>query len=284
MALVITAALLMALIFLLFKIFDRRELPLFPVIVVNYVVAFVCGVAIAPPWLAGDLRPLLVPSLLLGVLFILVFYITGLSTQRAGVAATTVASKMSLVLTVLFAVIVHGERPDALEWSGIVLALVGVALASYVKGPVGARGVWMLPLVLFLGSAAIDISLNTTQRLLLTRATEAVFPTMVLGVAGLLGGTRMVLGSDRRVLLNPQVLLAGAILGTVNYASLYFILAALARSGFPASSTFPLMNIGVILFGTAASMLLFKERLLRLQWIGIAAAVLALVLIMHAHS
>ena len=39
------------------------------------------------------------------ILFITIFYMTGVSTQRAGVAATSVASKMSLVLTVAVAVL-----------------------------------------------------------------------------------------------------------------------------------------------------------------------------------
>ncbi len=64
------------------------------------------------------------------------------------------------------------------------------------------------------------------------------------------------------------------------YASLYFIVGALARSGLAASSVFPLMNIGVILFGTLASMHLFKERLRAVQWVGLACALIALVLIL----
>ncbi|MEZ4756441.1 MAG: EamA family transporter [Flavobacteriales bacterium] len=282
MVLILAAALCMALLFLLFKVYDKRGVPLLPTIVINYFVALMCGTIVAPAWEAGDLRPLIAPALILGFLFITLFYLTGLSTQRAGVAATSVASKMSLVLTVLAAVLMYDEAPGILGWTGIVLALAGVVLASWSRGPEGARGTWVLPLVLFLGNAAIDILLNHTQRTHLTPLTEPVLPTLIFGVAGMLGLFRLLGTKDRSHLGLPSVWLAGVLLGLVNYASLYFIVGSLARSGFAASSVFPLMNIGVILFGTAGSILVFQERLARVQWVGVGCAVIAMLLILLA--
>jgi drug/metabolite transporter (DMT)-like permease len=282
MALVTMAALCMALLFLLFKVFDRRSIPLLPAIVVNYFVAFSWGLAITRPWEEGIPSALLLPAAVLGILFISLFYLSGLSTQRAGVAATTVASKMSLVLTVLFMVLFFGERPSPMGWTGIILALVAVPAASYAPGAPGARGAWVLPGLLFVGNAAIDVVLNGVQRNLLDARTEPMFPTLVFGVAGALGGAALLLRREAAMLLEPRPLIGGVVLGTVNYASLYFIVGALARSGFAASSVFPLMNIGVILFGTIISLAAFRDRLHRVQWIGIVLAVAAMGLIIGA--
>ena len=282
MVLILFAALTMAGLFLLFKVYDKRNIPLLPTIVINYFMAFICGTVVAPPWQAGELSSLWLPALVLGVLFITIFYMTGLSTQRAGVAATSVASKMSLVLTVLAAVLLYDERPTTWGWMGILLALVGVVLSSWSTGPAGARGVWLLPALLFLGNAAIDITLNATQRDLLTPVTEPVLPTLIFGIAGVLGSLRLLFGRDLGELRDPRVWIAGVILGLLNYVSLYFIVGALARSGYPASSVFPLMNIGVILFGTIASVSFFGERLSRVQLWGISCSIVAMGLILSA--
>lgn len=282
MALVTLAALCMALLYFIFKVFERREVPLLPAIVVNYFTAALCGAFVTMPWPGGIPGKLLMPAAGLGLLFITIFYLTAVSTQRAGVAATSVAGKMSLVLTVLFTVVFMRERPSEMGWAGIVLALIAVPLASYTSGAPGARGAWLLPTLLFIGNAAIDISLNLVQRYLLEPRTEAMFPMLVFAVAGSLGLAFLLVRSQHAALAQPKALIGGVVLGAVNYASLYFLVAALARSGFGTSSVFPLMNIGVILFSTAIGLFLLRDRLSRAQWGGIALAVVAMALILRA--
>lgn len=282
MALVIAAAFFMAVLFLLFKVFERRNVPLLPAIVVNYFVACACGSIVAPPWQAGDLTSLWLPAAALGFLFISIFYLTGLSTQRAGVAVTTVASKMSLVLTVLFAVAFYGDRPGPLGWTGIALALVGVVLTSPRGTHRTTRAVMLLPIALFLGNAAIDILINWTQRTHLTATTEAVFPTLAFSFAGGMGLLSIMATKDRRAFRVPATWIGGAVLGVANYTALYFLVKALANSGLAPSAVYPLINIAVILFGTGLSILLFRERPARMQYVGITCAVLALVLIIMA--
>lgn len=284
MALVIAAAFFMATLFLLFKVFGLRRIPLLPAIVVNYYVACLCGIIVAPPWQAGDLSPLLIPSALLGFLFITLFYLTGLSAQRVGVAATTVASKMSLVITVLVAVYLYDDNPGPYGWAGIALALMGVALASMVRNTSAVPGGWMLPLILFIGNALIDITINWVQRTQLNSATEAVFPTLAFMVAGLLGTTWMIFSKERKAFTEPRVWVGGTILGTMNYAALYFVVQALAYSGMQSSSVYPLINVVVILFGTAASIVLFRERPRAVQYVGIAFAMAAMILLLNVSA
>ncbi len=282
MVLVTAAALFMALLYLIFKIFERRAVPLLPAIVVNYFTAAGWGLLITQPWTQGVPTALLGPGAWVGALFISIFYVTALSTQRAGVAATSVASKMSLVITVLFTVAFLGERPSLMGWIGIALALVAVPMASYAKGAPGAKGAWILPLVLFIGNAAIDISLNLVQRTVLTADTEPLFPMIVFAVAGSLGILWLLLRREAGAMRSPKALIGGLVLGTFNYASLYFLVAALARSGFGPSSLFPLMNIGVILFSTALGLFVLRDRVSKLQACGIALAIIAMSLIIGA--
>ncbi len=282
MALVIAAAFFMAVLFLLFKVFERRNVALLPAIVVNYFAAFLCGSIVAPPWLATDLEVIFLPCVVLGVLFITIFYLTGVSSQRVGVAATVVASKMSLVLTVLAAMYLYAERTGVIGWAGIVLAIAGVVLSSWSPDRAALRGIWVLPTLLFLGNAVIDITINWVQRMHLTTEMEAVFPTLVFGCAGVLGAVWATAGKHRIAFSSPGVWIGGVVLGLVNFAALYFVVQALAYGDMPSSSVYPLVNIVVILFSTGLSMLVFRERPRRVQYVGIACSVLALILIIQA--
>lgn len=284
MGLVIGAALLQALLYLFFRVFENRRIPLLPAIAVNYVVAMLFGVLYAPPWQAGDLGALWGPSLGIGALFASVFFLTGLTTQRSGVAASTVASKMSVVLTVLFAVVVHHERPDVFAWCGLAVAMVSVVLVASSAGRPEQGTRWRLPLALFIGVACIDITINAVQRFVLTPQLEAVFPTLGLGFAGVFAVTAVLIGKDRKALARGAVWIWGGLLGVANYATLLLVVKALAHSGMAASTVFPLISIFVIIFGTAGSMLLFRERISNVQRVGIGCAVLALALLMFART
>lgn len=284
MALVILAAFLQAILFLLFRVFERCGIALMPGIAVNYVVALCCGLLYAPPWAAGDIRALWWPSAGIGALFVAVFFLTAITAQRAGVASSSVASKMSVILTVLFAVIVHHERPALLGWVGLLFALAGVVLASWTRGAAGVKRQWSLPLLLFVGTACIDIAINSVQRALLNTNTEAVFPTLCLGFAGAISLIVVMRGKEKSALLHHRTWIAGAMLGIVNYGSLLLVVRALAHSGLQASSVFPLISIFVILFGTFGSVLIFRERLCGAQIAGIALAVVALALLMYAST
>lgn len=281
MALVMLSALFGAVLFVFFKLFDRRKVPLLPAIVVNYLVAFLFGLVYSKPWAAGDISLLWMPSALQGGLFILLFQLIGLASQRIGISPTTVASKMSLALTVLITVLIFREQPSALAWSGIALAVLGVTFSSWGGGTRGAKGWWLLP-VIFFASAISDVLINAAQRTRVTPMTEAVFPTMIFGFAALFGLGWLVFRTDRGALLHPRTWFWGALLGGVNYGSIYFLVLALSRGGLQASIVFPLANVGVILIGTAASVVLFKERLHLVHWVGIALSIVALCLIISA--
>lgn len=281
MVLVMLSALFGAALYLFFKLFDRLNVPLLPAITVNYLMAFLFGLIFSKPWDVGDISLLWLPSAIQGALFILLFQLIGLASQRIGVSPTTVASKMSLALTVLITVLIFREQPSALAWSGIALAVLGVTFSSWGGGMRAAKGWWLLP-VIFIASAISDVLINAAQRTRVTPMTEAVFPTMIFGFSALFGLCWLVFRTERVALLQPRTWFWGALLGGVNYGSIYFLVLALSRGGLDASRVFPLMNVGVILIGTAASIMLFKERLRVVHWVGIVLSIVALCLIISA--
>lgn len=283
MVLVILSSVFAAAIYALFKVFGNRRMALLPAIVVNYCVAFFLGMAYTQPWTLGDISLLWLPAVIEGALFIALFRLMGLSTQWNGIAPTTVASKMSLVLTVLGTVLLFGDRPVAMGWAAIILALAGVALSSWGGGAAPGTHRWALP-VIFIASAFSDLLLATVERTRLTPLTEAAFPTLIFGFAALFGLCWLALRPERRALAEPATWVGGGVLGVVNYGSIHFLVLGLSHSGLTASLVFPLANVGVIILAAAASVLLFRERLRPVHWVGIALSVASLIFILATQA
>ncbi len=284
MGLVILAASCVAAFAVMFRFFERYDVPLFPAITINYAVAFACGLLLHPPWNVGDISLLWMPSALLGVLFVSIFSLQGLSAQRAGVARTTIAGRMSLVLTVLGIVILFHERITVLSITGIVIALIGLLLTAASGDTDVNKRSWMLPLLIFFGCGAADVIVNAAQRVRTTSLNEAAFTTMCFGGASTVSAIVLAVRGPRAALTHRRTWIGGIVLGLVNYASLLFLVLALGEGALPASSIFPLMNIAAILFATIAGVTLFKERLSVRQWVGIGCCITALVLIMSGAS
>ena len=72
-------------------------------------------------------------------------------------------------------------------------------------------------------------------------------------------------------------LIFGILVAIPNYFSSKFLLAALAQ--LEAVIVYPCYNVGTILVATLAGIWLFRERLQRRQWVGMAAILTALVLL-----
>jgi hypothetical protein len=74
------------LIFVIFRLLSRLRHPFLPVIVINYFFAFLAGVVLSP---AGNKISALVGadwagmSVVIGVLFILMFFVVGKSSEKA---------------------------------------------------------------------------------------------------------------------------------------------------------------------------------------------------------
>ena len=75
---------------------------------------------------------------------------------------------------------------------------------------------------------------------------------------------------------------AGILLGVPNYFSIYFLLKAIGSYSESSALVFGLNNIGIVILSTLLSMLIFKETLSRGNKIGIAMALLSIVLIAYA--
>ena len=97
-----------SLIFVIFKLYSVYKVQTLFAIITNYVVACLTGLF----FYQGDTALQDIPekswfwgTLVLGILFILVFNLMAATAQKVGVSVASVATKMSLVIPVIFGVV-----------------------------------------------------------------------------------------------------------------------------------------------------------------------------------
>ncbi|MEM1339195.1 MAG: DMT family transporter [Bacteroidota bacterium] len=273
-----------SLIFVVFKLFATYNVQTVYAIVVNYMVACICGLFFnpSPISVAGLLeQPWFYGTVVLGILFIFIFNIMAKSSQLNGVGVTSVATKMSLVLPVLFAVFYYKEYLSSLQILGIVLALTAVYLASLKSNTknLDKLHLW-LPFLVFLGSGVIDTSIKFIQDGYLTDGQYPIFSATVFGAAAVSGIVFISAKSAKVPLrINFKNVIGGICLGIPNYFSIFFLLRALNSKSLNSASVFTLNNVAIVLFSTLLGILLFKEKLLPKNWLGILLAVFSIILV-----
>ena len=265
-------------LFILFKIFNKYNINTFQAIVVNYITACVCGLIhndktitvseiISSNWFIG--------VIILGFLFISIFNIMALTAQKNGLSVASVASKMSVIIPVVFGVFAYNERIGFQKIIGILIALVAVYLtASKPKEDSIETSSLYLPILLFFGSGIIDTSINYFA----PDDKIALFSSLIFGVAFIIGCTILTyqyIHSKRKI--NFKIIPFGVSLGIVNYASIYFLLKALRIDSLESSSLFTINNVAIVTFTTLIGLLLFKEYISKTNWIGILLAIISIV-------
>jgi len=73
--------------------------------------------------------------------------------------------------------------------------------------------------------------------------------------------------------------ICGCVLGFFNFFNILFYLKAHSAMANSPSTVFTAMNLGVIIAGTLVGLLIFKEKLNRLNYIGLFLAAVAILLI-----
>jgi len=253
------------------------------VILVNYLVAGIFGFI-----LSGDEFSLsgifnsgwILPAIILGSSFIFVFNLMATTTQKFGTGTAVVANKMSLVIPVVVAILFFDESHNLVKVCGIVLALAGVAFTMKRKNQPLENLSSYQPLLLFFLSGLIDLSLNQIQEHFLDSESTLLFVPVLFITAFLTGSAFLLIQrKEKSRIPRKQTLLLGLLLGVINYFSIYFLVKALAVENLESSVIFPLNNIGIVLLATLTGVVLFKEKLLPLNILGIILAVLAIILI-----
>jgi drug/metabolite transporter (DMT)-like permease len=280
-------------IFLVFRIIDKQEVPTFPVIVINYITASSIGFLIYGELGLKSLEfpgPFYLLAIIIGILFIIMFFVVALSSQKAGMAVTSIAGKMSVVFPITFSLLYDpGDTLGFLKLTGILLAIPGVLFTIYKKKQdLPDLSLLYLPLILFIGMGVVDSLVKLAQHEYVSDGNLSLFTAILFGISACCG-IIISLTSRKRFssLFNFRVLGWGILLGTVNFGSIYFLVRTLnyshpLRGIIDSSVVFGVNNVGILIFSALLGLLIFREKLSRLNAAGMGICILAIIILANS--
>jgi drug/metabolite transporter (DMT)-like permease len=267
------------LLYVIFRLFKQFEINNQHAIVVNYITAFSVG------FISGESTDFnfyqntwLVPAAILGISFYLMFNLLAYSSQTLGIAVTSIANKMSVVIPVIFSFVLYHDNINILKISGIILAVAGVYLTSVNnnKNETDYKSLLLIA-VLFFGNGLIDTYIKFSQNNYVPENQLSSFVMCIFLFAGISGMVHLAI--NKQIKISRNNIIGGILLGLPNYFSIFFLVKALNEKNMESSVVFPLNNIGIVVCGTICGYFAFKEKLSSSNWAGVVLSVLAITLI-----
>ena len=285
------AVILSVFIFLVFKELGRRNIAPLPVIIINYFVCFILGNIWISTGIYTELKEVSIPRLLqinsfsvveffavsTGVLFLITFLFMAYSTQKVGAAASSVASKMSMVIPILSAIIIWDENVNIWGYVGIFMALLSVYLMIKPNKMDSLK--WDLVLVwVFLGSGLVDLSINFLNKINQGELSNMQLTTHTFTGALITGIFYILLKRDFTVFKLKVNWFWGIILGTINLFSIVALYNAL--DSFPNhSSTFFTINNILVVVGASLVGIFYREKWSIAKVLGLILALFSIYLV-----
>jgi drug/metabolite transporter (DMT)-like permease len=273
-----------------FKIIDRLGISNLQAIVYNYTVCVITGSIVNGSFpINGTLvhQPWFVWALVMGACFISLFNLAAYTVQKIGVAAATVAYKLSMVIPFLFSLYLYHEEATILKFAGVALALLAVWFTTRPaegnkKDKKVSWLIWAMPLLLFVGSGLLDTMIKYVEQAFINPANQNAYLITAFCVAASVGWLILFyLFATGRQKMSGRAVLAGIGIGVPNYFSIWTLLGALKGYANNSSAIIPINNMGIVLLTALVAWLIFKEKLSATNWLGIALSLGAIALIAY---
>ena len=173
------------------------------------------------------------------------------------------------------------EMGSLAKYIAIPLTIVAIIMSNlpnkgdekYLKS---IRQYWYLPILVFLGSGLIEFLLFYVQKSGKVGEGGLNFTSILFFLAGCWGLLFLIL--RRKLTFKRNEITAGICIGIPNFFTIYLLIKGL-EVGWDGSVLFPVNNVGTIFFTAIVGILVFKEKLTRLNYIGLLLSIIAVFLI-----
>lgn len=279
-------------IMLIFKTFKKYNISTFHAIVINYFTAVAVGFSFVDNWgtVANTYTNWYYFALILGALFISLFFLIGRTTQQLGISVATVSMKLGYVLPIVLAFTFYQEAISGIKVFAIALTVLAVILSSLKKSNETNdlsqhKSLLLLPIVIFVGSGICDAVVQYTEKMFFQNEGFEAFLIILFLTAGTLGLIAALIHDFKKGKnhFTKRNIIAGVLLGIPNYFSIYFLFKALNFYTNNSAAVFPINNVGIVVASTLIAIVVFKEKLNTLNIIGFVLAIISIILMSFEH-
>ncbi len=265
-------------LFLLFKEFQKQNIDTAEAITFNYIFGSLIAYLFYP--VKSNISDIIyadwiLPAIILGVLFVIMFNVMAMTTQKLGISIASTAAKMSLIIPVILTYLLQENiNLSYLKLSGILLGLISVYFTF--KKDYNISSSLKIAIILFFGAGILDSSLDIIRNKYLYSDNDFLLFIITVFFIAFISGLIKIIATKKHI--KTKNIIAGIALAIPNYFSIYFVLKSLEILG--AIIVFPILNIGVVLASSILSWLFYKEHISKINWLGIILACLSIFLIL----
>lgn len=213
----------------------------------------------------------------IGILLPIVFLFLIASIKHMGIVKTDAAQRLSLFIPILAAWFIFKEEFNSYKVIGLLIGFVAL-LFILKKQSANTANKWIYPAIVLLGFGVIDILFKQIALYTTLPYTTSLFVVfdISLAISLLVVVYETVL---KKVKLEAKNILLGGLVGLFNFGNILFYLKAHKAFSDNPSTVFAGMNMGVIIVGSLVGLLFFREKLSKINFIGLFLALIAIVLI-----
>lgn len=266
---------------IIFKTTRRYNCNSVQIITFNYVFAILFSYLAFSPNLAevSKTNPWNI-YIALGVLLPVVFVMLAASIKHMGIVKTDAAQRLSLFIPILAAWFIFKEEFNIYKIIGLVIGFL--ALLFILRKPSeNEQNKWIYPAIVLLGFGVIDILFKQIALYSTLPFTTSLF--LVFNIA-LVVSLLIVICDLVSKKVKPELknILFGALAGIFNFGNILFYLKAHQSFSKNPSTVFAGMNMGVIVLGSLIGILFFKEKLSKMNFLGVILALISIIFIVYS--
>ena len=219
---------------------------------------------------------------LIGILLPTIFLLLATSIKYMGIVKTDAAQRLSLFIPILAAWLLFNEEFNIIKISAFLVAFPALVLLLS-KPSDNTENKWIYPASVLIGFGVIDVlfkQISTYTELPYTTSLFVIFAIALL-ITMIAVGYKIVV---KKVKITFQNIIFGGLIGIFNFGNILFYLKAHQAFAKNPSTVFAGMNIGVIIIGSLVGLFIFKEKLTKINFIGLFLALIAVVLIVISQN